>query len=1264
MGPLSSQDATNIQEAAGLQGGQGVPFLSDLGAAAALDSDELAADFAKPDSRRRRLFDTYLSERRHFIMTMDYVYSVKLYDRLPIFTSRPVKPAPLYRLKGPARARDEATTLIPAYLKVVGGCMTAIESGLSSLTDDNILLADDVELEWLRSLLTEIVHALSVVFQLVDALGTDFPPSGSISQWFSMMETYVFFDSIQPIHPRIGELILPLKTLAVAVSIALLKPSRSLTFLTDREDDPTLAEDSYDAYPLLSDVLEQIHKSVTNAAGADCESAAPVIFAWTLLLHRMNVSYQARTEKRDNLLQQNARESFESGGVIRPSGRRNSAGSIFSIESSKFDGFLENATASKDLQVVEQLAAGVTAQGRVYDVLAGMATALGPSVEGSMTPLLSSRIRSVLLELLKVSYPVVGYRSEPVGALLSILGTGRDYWDISPGDTLPASQDVLTAMLCDDYAMQFYFQQALDRYPYEFLPFLSLCRYFCTTAATDERGSDIILGLLRKTPSLTFSLPDDFQAYELVQEDENTNSFCILEDIPIVSLSSSWKRRSIEDDAYRIPAGTYGRFITDTGRVVMMEYPHSTLSLLGRQLEINLSKVSYQSELNMLQPDEVSEVIGLVATLLRMEYLRTGNAGSNAPLTHKDSEVLQETSKHISGGKDIVTVVCDTMDYFMQDEPAMAEETAVNVLTACVKFLDAMLPVQPSRVWSYLARSELLNSESKAGKLAKITGTLDLVSERFSFLVSSLLFFSRLVDTAMYSAVRRRAGIKLSGRQKADSNPWLGTADKILGRVSLSIAHAVVDVFESASTWRFESDANRLLLLETTVPVLEKLVRHSYDMGESASSENLTWCLRPAASYIVDCFTSPATGTLRFQPMLCSFIAGFTSTDSTLYPISAKTARGQLRAVFGFSTTLLRAASYLDRSSAMLETYLFKSSTLLARLCAVSDLVRGPAMTLLEALVVNSGKSASEPPSLLGYLGPELSKSFLQLLSGLGKPLELLEDVKATWSFFSSILRNRQQWMSNCLLTGQTPREAMKQGGQKSELSSDSVFTVALWKVRTLKELERGEALVILDFVASAQNYWPWTVFTLLKDASYVDGLRTFVRDLKPSSLTVKSNAVGTSIDARIAAYAAEILSMQLYHSRHQGTADALAKALITDVDYFLRDGVEVAGHNKSLHNNFAKNFANKYCGCSLENFKRTILEPAELGKNYYYDLDRANDMLGYDPGWLGKRDNGFKYEMELANANLSLVDAQIVCFADPPPPHARVIFFFFDFAC
>lgn len=1026
----------------------------------------------------------------------------------------------------------------------------------------------------------------------------------------------------------------------------LLKPAKSLTYLSEREEDPTQADAAYDTYLLSSDVLEQVHTSVLQAAESDCESATPVIFAWTLLLHRMNVSYQARSEKRDNLLQQNARDAFETGGVVKPVARRNSAGSIFSIESSKFDSFLENGSAPKDLALVEQLASVVTVHGRVFDVMTNMAMGLGPSDEGSMTPLLSSRIRTVFLELLKVSYPLVGYQSEPVSSLLSVLSAGRSYWDLSPEENLTEKEDILATFVLDDTALDFFFKQALDRYPYEFLPFISLCKTLAgATSVYESDRADMILNLLRNTPTLTFILPAYFQEYELVQEDENTNTFCLLQDIPLISLSPSWRGRRIDDDAYRIPAGTYGRFITDSGRVVSMEYEHSSISLLGRRLDINLMQDGYQSELGTLQPHETAEIISLFATLIRMDYLNDKRTGPSTALIHGDGDILSEAKKHIDagGGRDLVTVVCDTMDYYMQVELAGDEEDILAILNSCTQFLDAILPIYPSRVWSYLARCDLLNTDSRAGKLTKITGSLDMVSGRYVFLTSCLRLFSNLVDSAMTSAVQRRGGIQTGGRGRPDANRWLGTADKVLSNVSFAIAQAGVDVFENTSTWRFASDTYRSSLLGHVVPIMHKLILYSYSMGNFASAENLTSCLRRAANYVIDCFISPATGSMRFQPILSSLISAFGPTNSTLYLRRSQMIQTHLSSVLDFSTTLLRVASYLDKPSGMVETYLFKSSTLLARLCAVSDYLRKPTTCLLESLVVSAGKASGDPPSLLGYLGPQISKSFLQLLSALGKPFELADDVKTTWRFFSSILRNRQQWMSNCLLTGQTPREAMRKDKKKAEMSANSVFAKALAKLAKLKDIPSGEALMVMDFVASAQNFWPWTVFTLHMDSSYLDGLQAYVRTLQPSHLVAKTDAARASVEARLAAYIGETFAMQLYHSRHLGDPRKLALSLVKDLDYYLRDGVEVGGYNKSLHNNFAKNFANKYAGCPVDDFKRTLLEPRELGKSYFYDLERADEMLRFDPGWIGRKDNGFKTEMELANTNLSLVDAQIV---------------------
>jgi nuclear pore complex protein Nup188 len=200
LGPLSSQDAANLQEAAGLQNGQRTSFMTEFGFGNAQDADEISAEFDKVDSRKRRLFDIFLTERRCFIMTMDYLQSIRLYGRLPIFTAANDKLAPLYKLKASPNAKDESVSFLSAYLRVIASSMTSVEAGLKSVTDDIVLLRDDVELVWLETLLTEVIHSQSVVFQLVDTLGNDFPPSSVINQWFSLMDLYNFFDTIQPVR--------------------------------------------------------------------------------------------------------------------------------------------------------------------------------------------------------------------------------------------------------------------------------------------------------------------------------------------------------------------------------------------------------------------------------------------------------------------------------------------------------------------------------------------------------------------------------------------------------------------------------------------------------------------------------------------------------------------------------------------------------------------------------------------------------------------------------------------------------------------------------------------------------------------------------------------------------------------------------------------------------------------------------------------------------------------------------------------------------
>lgn len=995
-------------------------------------------------------------------------------------------------------------------------------------------------------------------------------------------------------------------------------------------------------FVVSSNTLGEIHEAILTAFEAGATYAVPILFAWVPVVHQMFASYQDRAEKRDAIQNQKAVENYDSNTQMIPSaGRRNSAGSITTIDKRSYDDFLIEKNFDRDIGRVEQMAHLATQKFLVYEIITNMANFLGSTSVGAFAESVGSRMRVALFELLEATIVYVAYRSETATAMQSVLSGNRSYWDLSRPTNLLKGQDILVIALEDEVFLEQFFTQVLNRFPYESTPFFTFCRaLFCSFNRTENHPQGM-LQLLQKARFFTFVLPDDFVDYRLTNEEDNANTFELLEDLPLITAISSRNRISAEEEeSFVIPAGSTGQFLMDEERVVLMQYEHSVLALLGKRLEVNLATNNYRTELGMLSLDDVAEAISFFATLIRMEILRAGKAGLNAESSEVGLTIIAEASQALPRTKDLVSVICDTLDSLLDQN---LNDFGLAVVKACLEFLHAILPLCPGRVWSYMARCALLNNDSQGGRLSRLVGNLELSVNQFGLLISATRLFSCLIDSAMESSIRRKTNAKPRHRQQTSENVWVGISDRIIAQIALSIAHAAIDVLESSSTWRFSSELERAMLLHDVVPIMNNIILYTYSIDDTVTRKTLTTPLEPAAKYIIDSFLAPSAGSLRIQPLLASLVAATQLPVVTAYQNRTETQRDSTIAVLNLATTLVRVANHFDRTSVTIETQLFKATPFVARVCAVSDSLRKPGIALLEALVISAGKTIGEPPSLLGYLGPQISRSFLQFLSILDRPFNQAQEVYAIWRFFSTIVKNRQQWMANCLLTGKTPREARSGDGKTAETSSSSILSSALNRLASIASIERFEALSILDFITSAQNHWPWTIFTLQKNTDFITKLRDFVRNLKPSSLTAKTSVLQACDEARIAAYVAEIFAMQLFHLRQIDQASSFANNLTQDLDYYLREGVVVSGYNRALHVTFGKNFSNQYPGVTLENFKRTLLEPRSLGEDFYYSLTYANKMLQFDNGWVGPRNSGFKSEMEKANANLSLVDAQIV---------------------
>jgi nuclear pore complex protein Nup188 len=271
----------------------------------------------------------------------------------------------------------------------------------------------------------------------------------------------------------------------------------------------------------------------------------------------------------------------------------------------------------------------------------------------------------------------------------------------------------------------------------------------------------------------------------------------------------------------------------------------------------------------------------------------------------------------------------------------------------------------------------------------------------------------------------------------------------------------------------------------------------------------------------------------------------------------------------------------------------------------------------------------------------------LYLLSGLDKPLSRGRNVYSIWHFLSTVVSSRQQWFANYLLTGRTPRDASRNkiSGRDLATLDKPLLATALETLSKIGEIPQSEALAILEFVALAQNFWPWTVCDSPKYSSFISNISEFVGNLRPIQPSLNLEAtIDACYQSRIAGYIAEVLAMHLFHTRQKGY-QSTAKDLVPNLSYFTRFAVAIPSYNTSLHTMLKRNFEDKYPGCSLGDLKRTTLEDHQFGREYFYDLSLADKMLCLHQAWTGRKDDGLRNEFARANVNLSLVDAQIVSF-------------------
>jgi nuclear pore complex protein Nup188 len=1062
----------------------------------------------------------------------------------------------------------------------------------------------------------------------------------------------------------------------MTVSLSLLSLGGTLGYLQDPNSTATVSLNGKPEAPFIlnTKTLEALHDIMMHAADEGFVTAGPSMLAWVTILKVLNTRISSRTAQI---------EDHDNSGRFDP---RISADSETAIPHDPYQDMMETIMDSLDEDdPIDFLARRAVNQSHVLETLNGLALRLGSTAEAFFADETGLIVRSVILDLIGSSNDGLGYIPEVVEALLSTLLGGQSYWDFVDSKQQIKAFDPIASFIDNDDWINAFFQTAVSRYPFEPQPFLRMIHAVASCSST-YAGHDpkSAMGWLDGIPFFTYQLPEDFIDYETTQEEDNNNNVRLKTPVHLFEprshgfyqrANSRSQALTLVDKDFCIPAGTYGRIISDSvPKVVFWFHQYSGLKYFGKLLEtfLTASDLVDATTGSSVDRDSVVEIIDIFATMLQ-GYSK--GSVSNADAQEDAQRVLELASSGLNRNRDIITVVFDIFEEELHRQSTVSgSEVPLGILVSCIHFIHALVAISPGRVWPHLAQSSLLGVNRGGGRLLTIVEGVELVLGRYEFLLACTRLYEALVEDVVANAIMRRSGSSSPARFTKGKDVGAGIPDHVLSKVLLHFTRYSTDVLESSFSWKFVTQNDRRRLCQSTTIIFDRILRYVYGIEPTPETHNsttskmdsiemssrirpsehkittelaskLTGALIPSATQIVESFLSTSSSSLRFQPILVVLLDGLETPDLTIFLNELDLWTTQVTAVFSFSSTLLRVSNLLERPPTELTHQTFKAAPLIARLYAVNDIYKVPVVTLLDALIVTANNVA-EPPSLLGHLGPYTAKNFLQIVSELDKPLARERVILAIWHFLSMVVSNKQQWFGNYLLTGKTPREALEKGldGKDTSVLDKPLLTTALEKLSNIREISKVEATAMLEFVSFSQNFYSWTVYTSPKHGEFISSIAEYVGTLPPIQKSgTLDDQVESCFQTKILATIAEILAMHMFHSRQMGTPSNVPDP-VENLSYYWRFGVQVPSLNSSIHFQLKQNFEARYPKCTLQHLKRTTLEERQFGRCYFYELCLGDKMLHLDEAWTGvKNSDGHRASLEKVNVNLSLVDAQVV---------------------
>ncbi|KAF2126902.1 hypothetical protein P153DRAFT_345606 [Dothidotthia symphoricarpi CBS 119687] len=1169
---------------------------------------------------------------------------------------------------GPSSASN--ATALDQCLQAVQKRCEALEGGYGWDVPESIVQAASEK--WVVAQTTELLHLLHLALAHADVVTKGFLPAATIEDWLTALMTRGFFREFPTVTPQQEPLVPVIQLLTSLVALAILK----VDLVMNDIDSGNCKNWHPSSYILNTGVVENITTIFGEAKLLGASPATPPIFAWAVLTWRLTNRASYEEQERERLIESpNASRT----SLPAPSALEESVMAIARLESHEL---FDNTMPYQNLAEVSS-AVGVL--GIINQLVEIGLPAFGTPVD----QISRDRIRLLFLQLLRAALgsDVVGYSPDLIVTTYTVLAGNRTFRTWVDEPTSRQTDPVVSFFLEDEYVLRpMLLDESRQRYPYEMTPFLKFCSALTRGDKAIKNGMPTFVEKLTHTNQMMQRLPDGFRDYALTREEENANWVELTAALPLFSsgTTSSFRgqRRLLTSTAssrstglMEIPAGTEGIIVDDSEQpyVAAWRYQHSTLSYLVQLLStypVGSGKAEFATQ-EPASRESVIEIICLFADLLHSSLQSSEGICS--------TELLEALNVTIDGGQDMGSIVLAVFEEELLrlcQEPN--NEASLELLVNCTHFLEALVVIAPQRVWPWLARSRLLEGDGNGGSLAKVLIGTEMVLGRYDFLIGCIRLYEALVKDAVEQSVARKApklASKALSRFNSSASSESGTSDKIISTALFTFGRTLASIYESSLSWKYARPEHRPEINIAICKAFTTILKLAYGVDDAPTlAAKVTKLIAPIAEYIVQLYLTESDNGLPPNPILASLVIGASPGDTTMLTSSGALWKQQTQATLEFADILVRVAMLLNKPWTHLEQQLFKATPLLARLYATSDRWKSPVLLLLETLVLgaprvveqedsameekNANKTAQrqreqqEPPSLLGHLGPQTAKSFLSVLSQLDEPLRIIDIQTNVWHLLSAVVTSKQQWFSLYLLTGSTPRESLRSKPDSAPtLRNKALLTRALDTLADLDLLEMDKIsfpwplyTAMLEFVSSAQNNWSWAMSDLRQQKDFIQKLLAYLKWIAKQPRQPKTNdeILIRSHQNRFTSLACEVIAMYLHSSRKVGDITPL-KDVVPSLGYLEDSALDLPAYNVSLHANLKQNFERQFSGMSLANLKRTALYPEDFGRSFFYDIELAQNLLGFDSSWSGRREGlGFASEVEKANLNLGLVESQI----------------------